>query len=60
VSSTEEGGELIMETSLCVRYTIKTPQLAAIFHPYLTWNEVWKLATLGFAKNVKQLSCFAT
>lgn len=56
----EEGGELIMEASLCVRYKIKARDVATMFHPYLTWNEAWKLAALGFAKNVKQLSCCAT
>ena len=56
----EEGGELIMEASLCILHKVKTREIAAMFHPYLTWNEVWKLAALGFAKNVKQLSCCAT
>lgn len=56
----EEGGELVMEAALCVRYKVKVHDLAAMFHPYLTWNEAWKLAALGFAKNVRQLSCCAT
>lgn len=56
----EEGGELIMEGSLAVRYRIKAKDLAAMFHPYLTWNEAWKLAALGFSKDVKTLSCCAT
>ncbi|KAK4938774.1 hypothetical protein LTR66_015065 [Elasticomyces elasticus] len=56
----EEGGELIMEASLAVRYKMKAKDLAAMFHPYLTWNEAWKLAALGFGKDVKTLSCCAT
>jgi len=56
----EEGGELVMETSLSVRYKIKAKDLAAMYHPYLTWNEAWKLAALGFSKDVKTLSCCAT
>ncbi|KAI6789403.1 hypothetical protein KC331_g212 [Hortaea werneckii] len=56
----EEGGELVMEASLCVQWKIKAQELAGMFHPYLTWNEVWKLAALGFAKDVNQLSCCAT
>lgn len=56
----EEGGELIMEASLCVQYKIKAQELAGMFHPYLTWNEAWKLAALGFAKGLDQLSCCAT
>lgn len=56
----EEGGELAMEASLAVQYRIKTKDLAAMFHPYLTWNEAWKLAALGFNKDLKTLSCCAT
>ncbi|KAK5074542.1 hypothetical protein LTR70_010297 [Exophiala xenobiotica] len=56
----EEGGELAMEASLAVRYKIKSKDLAAILHPYLTWNEAWKLAALGFNKDVTTLSCCAT
>ncbi|KAK0267542.1 Pyridine nucleotide-disulfide oxidoreductase, dimerization domain [Friedmanniomyces endolithicus] len=56
----EEGGELTMEASLAVRYGIRAKDLAAMFHPYLTWNEAWKLAALGFNKDVKTLSCCAT
>ncbi|RWQ91212.1 mercuric reductase MerA, partial [Paecilomyces variotii] len=55
----EEGGELAMEASLCVQHKIKAQELAGMFHPYLTWNEAWKLAALGFSKDVNQLSCCA-
>jgi mercuric reductase len=56
----EEGGELVMEAALSVRYHVKAKDLAGMFHPYLTWNEAWKLAALGFDKDVKTLSCCAT
>jgi mercuric reductase len=56
----EEGGELVMEASLAVHYGIKARDLASMFHPYLTWNEAWKLAALGFKKDVKNLSCCVT
>ncbi|KAK5074559.1 hypothetical protein LTR70_010155 [Exophiala xenobiotica] len=56
----EEGGELAMEAALAVRYRMKAKDLGAMFHPYLTWNEAWKLAALGFSKDVKTLSCCAT
>lgn len=56
----EEGGELVMEASLCVQHKIRAQELAGMYHPYLTWNEAWKLAALGFAKDVNQLSCCAT
>jgi mercuric reductase len=56
----EEAGEMVMEASLAVRYKTKAKDLAAMFHPYLTWNEAWKLAALGFDKDVNTLSCCAT
>lgn len=56
----EEGGELVMEASFCIRYKVKAEEVASMFHPYLTWNEAWKLAALGFKKDVKKLSCCAT
>jgi len=56
----EEAGEMIMEASLAVRYKTKAKDLAAMFHPYLTWSEAWKLAALGFDKDVNTLSCCAT
>lgn len=56
----EEGGELVMEASLAIQFKVKAKDLAAMFHPYLTWNEAWKLAALGFNKDIKTLSCCAT
>jgi mercuric reductase len=55
----EEGGELVMEASLCVRYKVKVEEVAAMFHPYLTWNEAWKLAALSFTKKLGKLGCCA-
>jgi len=55
----EEGGELVMEAALSGRYHVKAKDLAAMLHP-ITWNEAWKLAALGFDKNVKTLNCCAT
>ncbi len=54
-----EGGELVMELSLALRYEIPISELARRFHPYLTWSEAVKLAALGFTKDVRQLSCCA-
>ncbi|BBM69696.1 mercury(II) reductase [Rhodothermus marinus] len=54
-----EGGELVMELSLALRYEIPVSELARRFHPYLTWSEAVKLAALGFTKDVRQLSCCA-
>lgn len=56
----EGGGELVMEASLAIQFKVKAKDLAAMFHPYLTWNEAWKLAALGFNKDIKTLSCCAT
>lgn len=55
-----EGGELIMELSLAVKYGITVTELAQTFHPYLTLGEGIKLAALGFGKDVAKLSCCAS
>ncbi len=54
-----EGGELLMELSLAIRYEITVSDLAARFHPYLTLSEAVKLAAIGFTRDVKTLSCCA-
>ena len=54
-----EGGELVMELSLAIKYGITTEQLANAFHPYLTLSEGIKLAAITFGKDVKELSCCA-
>ncbi|MHB1921897.1 MAG: mercury(II) reductase [Chitinophagaceae bacterium] len=55
-----EGGELIMELSLAMKYGITVTQLAQSFHPYLTLSEGIKLAAITFGKDVKKLSCCAS
>ncbi len=55
-----EGGELVMEISLAIKYSITATELAGTFHPYLTNSEAIKLAALSFRKNVDQLSCCAS
>jgi mercuric reductase len=55
-----EGGELIMELSLAVKYNIPVNELAASFHPYLTLSEGIKLAAITFNKSVAKLSCCAS
>lgn len=55
-----EGGELIMEASLAIRYGIPVADLARAFHPYLTHSEGIKLAAIAFSKDVGKLSCCAT
>ncbi len=54
-----EGGELVMELSLAIKYGITTSELAESLHPYLTLSEGIKLAAIGFRKNVATLSCCA-
>ncbi|GIV59174.1 MAG: mercuric reductase [Rhodothermaceae bacterium] len=54
-----EGGELLMELALAVRYGIPVRELAAAFHPYLTLSEAVKLAAITFGKDVSKLSCCA-
>ncbi len=54
-----EGGELIMELSLAIKYGITVTQLKNSFHPYLTLSEGIKLAAIGFEKDVSKLSCCA-
>ncbi|GIV53661.1 MAG: mercuric reductase [Candidatus Kapaibacterium sp.] len=54
-----DGGELVTELTLALRYEIPVSELARLFHPYLTWSEAVKLAALSFTKDVHQLSCCA-
>lgn len=55
-----EGGELIMEIALAVKYGITASELAETFHPYLTLGEGVKIAAITFTKDVSELSCCAT
>jgi len=54
------GGELITELSLAIKYGITVTDLAQSFHPYLTLSEGIKLAALTFGKDVAKLSCCAS
>lgn len=55
-----EGGELIMELTLAVKYGITVNDLAKTFHPYLTLGEGIKLAAIAFGKDIATLSCCAS
>ncbi len=55
-----EGGELVMEASLAIKYEIPVSALAEAFHPYLTMSEAIKLAAITFQKDVNKLSCRAS
>lgn len=55
-----EGGELIMEAVLAIKYGITATELAETFHPYLTMGEGIKIAAITFTKDVAELSCCAT
>lgn len=55
-----EGGELIQQLSMAIKYGITVKQLAESFYPYLTLGEGIKLAAITFGKDVRKLSCCAT
>jgi mercuric reductase len=55
-----EGSELIMETSLAIKYKIPVHELVSTLHPYLTLSEGIKLAALSFTTDVKKMSCCAS
>ncbi|GAB4448611.1 MAG: hypothetical protein OHK0036_04300 [Bacteroidia bacterium] len=54
-----EGGELIMELSIAIKYGITVSELKNALHPYLTSSEGIKLAAITFGKDVSKLSCCA-
>tara|TARA_R110002050_G_scaffold252628_2_gene390877 strand:+ start:6084 stop:7733 length:1650 start_codon:yes stop_codon:yes gene_type:complete len=54
-----EGGELIQQLSMAIKYGITVTQLAESFYPYLTLGEGIKLAAITFGKDVSKLSCCA-
>ncbi len=54
-----EGGELVMQASLAIKYGIKVEEIANSLHPYLTLSEGVKLASITFKKDIKELSCCA-
>lgn len=54
-----EGGELIQQLSMAIKYGITIKELAESFYPYLTLGEGIKLAAIAFGKDVAKLSCCA-
>jgi len=54
-----EGGELIQQLSMAIKYGITIKDLAESFYPYLTLSEGIKLAAIAFGKEVSKLSCCA-
>ncbi|CDT10509.1 putative mercury(II) reductase [Sphingobacterium sp. PM2-P1-29] len=55
-----EGGELIQQLSMSIKYGITVRELAESFYPYLTLGEGIKLAAITFGKDVSKLSCCAS
>lgn len=54
-----EGGELIQQLSMAIKYGITVKDLAESLYPYLTLSEGIKLAAITFGKDVATLSCCA-
>lgn len=55
-----EGGELIQQLSMAIKYGITVTELAQGLYPYLTLGEGIKLAAITFGKDVSKLSCCAS
>lgn len=55
-----EGGELVQQLSMAIKYGITVKELAESFYPYLTLGEGIKLAAITFDKDVAKLSCCAS
>ena len=55
-----EGGELIQQLSMAIKYGITIDDLSESFYPYLTLGEGIKLAAITFGKDVSKLSCCAS
>ncbi len=55
-----EGGELIQQLSMAIKYDITVKDLAESFYPYLTLGEGIKLAAITFGKDISKLSCCAS
>jgi mercuric reductase len=55
-----EGGELVQQLSMAIKYGITVKELEESFYPYLTLSEGIKLAAITFGKDVSKLSCCAT
>jgi len=52
-----EGGELIHQLSMAIKFGITVKDLAESFYPYLTLGEGIKLAAIAFGRDVTKLSC---
>ncbi len=55
-----EGGELIQQLTMAIKYGITVNDLAESFYPYLTLGEGIKLAAITFGKDISKLSCCAS
>ena len=55
-----EGGELLMQLSMMIKYKIPIKEITGMFHPYLTLSEGVKLAAMSFTVDVKKMSCCAS
>ena len=55
-----DGGELIQQLSMAIKFGITVKDLAESFYPYLTLGEGIKLAAITFGKDVSKLSCCAS
>ena len=55
-----EGGELIQQLSMAIKFGITVKDLADSFYPYLTLGEGIKLAAITFGKDISKLSCCAS
>lgn len=55
-----EGGELIQQLSMAIKFGLTVKDLAESFYPYLTLGEGIKLAAITFGKDVSKLSCCAS
>lgn len=55
-----EGGELIQQLSMAIKYGITVTELAQGLYAYLTLGEGIKLAAIGFGKDLSKLSCCAS
>lgn len=55
-----EGGEIIQQLSMAIKYGITIKELSENFYPYLTLSEGIKLAAITFGKDISKLSCCAS
>ena len=53
------AGDVIQAAVMALKYRATIDEIAETYHPYLTMAEAFKLAAIGFGKDVKMLSCCA-